>query len=818
MTDAPFSANTFLNAISHAIIAVDPVGEILYANTQARDVFPTLMLKQNIESLVNMAANDVYPDLNFEQLAKKLQEESATHRAVHVRFDKHPVHWLEVQFNFSTEDEAVIVLEIKDASDLKRIQATQDYREALLDNVLQHSKEAVIAFDEVGAIEFFSPAAEQMFNYNAAELLIEDVDIVFNPEEQENYQAILASLTEDSDISKIIARDMDCVDKSGKTFPASTVWSKSAHKNLRLYFVTITDITLLKNFMHSIQDAYVRADDNGTITDINPQAETYFSVPKTELLGQKISVLGIHPASTATKTPPDSNSIVSSPNLLLNKFLKSENPEYCEEFGVWSKELGVRITQITAWPQVSGNGKLYNILFRDLTLKKLHEEQLICSAYTDALTQIHNRAYFTKALNVCIEHAIRNGEHIGLILFDLDKFKVINDTLGHDYGDELLIEVARRLKRCIRENDIACRMGGDEFTVILRDICAVDIAAKVCQRILESCAKPYFIKQKNLICSASVGLAIFPQHAKQSDDLIKAADIAMYQAKQLGKDCFVEYCDDLRLQQTRRIDIENGLKNAIRNDEFSLHFQPKLRAPEMLVYSVEALLRWHSEKLGQVHPGEFIPIAEEAGLIIDITRWVLKESTQQYKRWVNESSVAMQHLSTVSVNISAVHLAQNLVRDVIEAIHAAEILPECLDIELTESAVMGDVHRSAGILRSLRSLGISISIDDFGTGYSSMKYLRMLPFDTVKIDRSFVNNIATDEHNRFIVEAIISIAYRLGNAVVAEGVETEKDIEELVALGCIGYQGFYFAKPMPAEKVIPFIVENTQGTTKAQKG
>jgi EAL domain-containing protein (putative c-di-GMP-specific phosphodiesterase class I) len=238
----------------------------------------------------------------------------------------------------------------------------------------------------------------------------------------------------------------------------------------------------------------------------------------------------------------------------------------------------------------------------------------------------------------------------------------------------------------------------------------------------------------------------------------------------------------------------------------------------MLIYGVEALLRWQSETLGQVHPEEFIPIAEEAGLILEITQWILRESATHFKAWREESAIARQHLTSFSVNVSVVHLEYDLLKDVTDALKAVGLPPETLEIELTESAVMRDVHRSAEILRAIRELGVNISIDDFGTGYSSMKYLRMLPFDTVKIDKSFVNNIAGDDHNRFIVEAIISITKRLGNCVVAEGVESEEDIKQLIALGCIGFQGFYYAKPMPPEKIISFTVKNTKGALQTRFG
>ena len=392
---------------------------------------------------------------------------------------------------------------------------------------------------------------------------------------------------------------------------------------------------------------------------------------------------------------------------------------------------------------------------------------------------------------------------VALMVLDVDGFKGVNDRFGHATGDELLKEVANRISNAVRESDTVARLGGDEFTVILEGIHHVDDAGRVANKILESVSAPYRLGGRDLIITTSIGIAIYPIDGENIEELLKGADIAMYSAKEGGRNQYQYFTSTMRDATSERLQIIDGLRRAIHEgDQFQLHYQPKVDISRHEVVGMEALLRWNHPEWGLVSPGRFIPIAEETDLIVQIGEWVLHEACRQMKSWLDSAPPGM----TVSVNVSSRQFRHgDLVATVQSALGQAGLPAEHLDVEITEGTLLADMDAAFDALERLRGMGVSVSVDDFGTGYSSLSYLRRLPIDSLKIDRAFVNDITDDGDGFAISAAIISLARALKLDVVAEGAETVEQIDSLRRLGCKKVQGFYFSKPLPPRQALGFM-------------
>jgi len=426
-----------------------------------------------------------------------------------------------------------------------------------------------------------------------------------------------------------------------------------------------------------------------------------------------------------------------------------------------------------------------------------HAQRVEYMAFHDSLTDLPNRAFFHHLLAQSIQHSQRYGNRSALLFLDLDRFKAVNDSLGHDVGDELLQEVGRRLVDTVRESDIVARLGGDEFVVLLPKVAETAHAAAVADKILSAIGKPFSLAGHEFRIGVSVGITLYPDDGEDEQTLIKNADIAMYSAKEAGKNNFQFYSKELTTDSLERLTLEMSLRKALQRNEFRLYYQAKRDMITGKISGMEALLRWEHPDLGLVQPMQFIPLAEENGLIVPIGRWVLQTACQQNVDWQKQG---FPHLS-MAVNLSARQfLADGLIDDIWHALNASGMAPELLELEITESMVMQDVKRTIDILNELRRIGIRIAIDDFGTGYSSLSTLKLFPLDTIKIDQSFVQNVAGSADDRGLTAAVIAVGKSLGLTVVAEGVESREQEEFLRTHLCDQFQGFYINKPMPAEE------------------
>jgi len=461
-------------------------------------------------------------------------------------------------------------------------------------------------------------------------------------------------------------------------------------------------------------------------------------------------------------------------------------------------ETGSEWLKIVSLHDAAGNIDGYMWTFIDVSLQAQENQRLYHLAHHDALTGLPNRNKFSDRLTAELLNAQRRQTVLAVLFLDIDHFKNINDSLGHDVGDLLLKEVSRILTGCVRQNDMIARQGGDEFIGILVDLRHAEDAAVVANKILTALQQPMNICGHQLFISSSIGISIYPDDAEDVESLIKHADSAMYQAKEGGRAGYRFYTNELHRFYERRFAIETHLHSALEYHEFELFYQPQIDLASGKVVGAEALIRWHSAALGNVSPAEFIPVAEESGLIIDIGQWVLQTACEQLKRWKGAGYAQIM----LGINLSSVQFREpGFINTLIEIIGRSGASPNYIDLELTERIIMKEDDATIRTLNEIHECGIHLSIDDFGSGYSSMSYLKKFPIDTLKVDRSFITDITSNADDAVIVSAMINLGHSLGLTVIAEGAEEVEQVEWLRQHGCDEIQGYYFSKPLPAPEM-----------------
>jgi diguanylate cyclase (GGDEF)-like protein/PAS domain S-box-containing protein len=436
------------------------------------------------------------------------------------------------------------------------------------------------------------------------------------------------------------------------------------------------------------------------------------------------------------------------------------------------------------------------IVFHDVGMSRAITEEMARLAQHDGLTDLPNRMLLTDRVNQAIARARRNGTRVAVMYLDLDGFKHINDSLGHAVGDKMLQSVATRLVGCVRSSDTVSRLGGDEFVVLLSEISHAADASITARKILTALTTAHTVDEANLHITLSIGLSTYPDDGQEAETLIKNADTAMYQAKETGRNSYQFYTKEMNVRAIERQAIEAELCLALERKELVLHYQPKVSLDTGEITGVEALVRWVHPERGLLPPAQFIPIAEDCGLILPIGRWVMKEACGQVKSWLD----AGLHVVPVSINVSSLEFRSgDFIQGLRAVLRETHLDPSYLELELTETVLMQRAESTTSVLRSLKSIGVRLAVDDFGTGYSSLSYLKKFPIDSLKIDRSFVRDITADTDDATIVSAVITMAKSLKKCVIAEGVETKDQIKFLQSCGCNQAQGFYFSRPVAAE-------------------
>ncbi len=534
-------------------------------------------------------------------------------------------------------------------------------------------------------------------------------------------------------------------------------------------------------------DAIVAIGLDGRIESANPQALRMHGVSEEEMIG-KHTMTYFHDAQTDVIMERIELVLQGEPQIYETAIRNHKGDIF-----------QVRMTNVPIIVQGEVVG-IYGIA-KDITENKRHEEQIHYLAYHDPLTGLMNRASFEHALGDTVQIARTNEELFSILFIDLDRFKNINDTLGHDVGDQLLRSVAQRLQGCVRDNDMVARLGGDEFTLLIRHMKDTREASVIAQRILDGMNQPHYIQGYEIIATPSIGIALYAGEDESPITLMKKADIAMYQVKKNGKGHYRFYNDKDQLY-SKKLMLEKELSQALYRNELMLHYQPQIDALHGRVIGVEALIRWEHSTLGMIMPGEFIPIAEETGLMLSIGEWVLREACQQAKQWQDEG-----HMIKIGINLSAQQFEQeSFVSTVARILKQTGVDPTYIDLEITESIAMTHISDVISKLKALKELGVSISIDDFGTGYSSLAYLENFPVDKLKIAREFTSRIGSSQANHMIISSIINLARSLNMNVIAEGVENHEQASLLQQIRCHEMQGYLFSKPVTAEALGKLLV------------
>ncbi len=540
--------------------------------------------------------------------------------------------------------------------------------------------------------------------------------------------------------------------------------------------------------LNSIGDAVLTTDLSGNVTYLNLVGEAMTGWSRAEALGRPLAeVFRIIDGTTREPAEDPARSAIAEDTvvgLATNCLLVSRD----------GSESSI---EDSAAPIHNRDGVVAGavIVFHDVSQSRAMTLRMAHLAQHDFLTGLPNRLLLTERLAHAIGLAERHRRQLAVLFLDLDYFKHINDSLGHAIGDELLQLVADRLADCVRATDTVCRQGGDEFVILLGEIEQPQDAANVSEKLLAAFAVPYLIRGHELHVTLSIGISVYPDDGADVDSLMQNADTAMYDAKASGRDNYQFFRADMNTRAVRRLFVENSLRRALKQKEFLLYYQPKIDLGSGMMTGAEALIRWLDPELGLILPEQFVPIAEECGLIVPVGRWVLREACRQVKAWLDAGLSAVP----VSVNISAVEFRQKgFLEGVALILKETGLAPRYLELELTESVLMHDAEASASVLKALKVVGVQLAIDDFGTGYSSLSYLKRFPIDTLKIDQSFVRDLATDSDDATIVSAVIGMGRNLKQRVIAEGVETQEQLAFLKTQQCAEGQGFHFSHPLSA--------------------
>lgn len=658
-------------------------------------------------------------------------------------------------------------------------------------SLYEQNPDAVMIFDTEGRFVSANKAVS-IYGYSAEELIDKPFSDYLLAEDIERVVAHFNQAVE----GRATAFECSMIDKEGDKREIS-VTDIPIYENKKVtgVYTIIKDITQHKKAQNDLMEAeakyrclienslvgvYILQD--GKIVYVNPRLCEMSGYSFDELIGMEI---------TDCIYPEDLTLV----NENINKRYKNEAASVTYEYRAIRKDKSVITLEIYG-SKIFYNGREAIIgTVIDITERKNTEKIIKHMAYHDQLTDLPNRYLLREKLNEAIIDSRQNNCHFALLFLDLDRFKPINDTMGHEIGDKVLIEIAERLKACVYKSDIISRYGGDEFSILLPGA-GVRRASEVAQQIITKISLPITLHHHELLLTPSIGISVFPNHGESFNTLIKNADLAMYHAKSSGKNNFQFFNDELNTKAQYELDLEVNLRKALEQNQLELFYQPQFNLETNQIDGAEALMRWIHPDKGIIPPANFIPLAEETGLIIPMGEWALRTACQENKKW----QVAGYSPITVSVNISAKQFFQsNLVEIVQSALTETGLDPKYLELEITESITM-DVERSISTLLELKKIGVNISIDDFGTGYSSLNYLKRLPIDKLKIDQSFIHECPHDINSNTLVRTIIIMAHLLKLQVKAEGVETQEQVSFLLGQGCKEAQGYLFSKPIPVSE------------------
>jgi diguanylate cyclase (GGDEF)-like protein/PAS domain S-box-containing protein len=675
--------------------------------------------------------------------------------------------------------------------------------------ILQSTADGLVTIDAQAIVRSFNGAAERMFGYRAEEVIGRKVSTLMPERFRPGHDDRVASANFDA---ADLQRELICLRRDGSEFPARIAMTRLPGGDDIEYVGLISDISdrkraeqnltgtlrLQESILSCTPFAVIASDAQGLIRSFNPAAERLFGYQADEVLTRltPCALLDTAELSHQTEELPAQRerSLDPGPQALFERARLGETEQrewIARRKGGETLPVEVWVTRLQAGAAAAGG---FLLIAHDISLRKKTQAYVEHLARHDALTGLPNRVLMEDRLQQAIEQARRRERKVGVIMLDVDHFKRINDSLGHHVGDELLLLISQRVQTVLRKVDTVARMGGDEFVFILPDIAQREDVNRVCEQILGVFAQPLLVGAHEITVTPSLGLCCFPDNGANARALLKHADTAMYQAKAAGRGVFRHFEHSMLRRNERRLELETALRKALARQELSLELQPQVRLRDGHLVGSEALLRWHHPQLGRVPPAQFVPLAEEMGLIGAIGEWVLREACRQAVQ--AQRSLHRDDLM-VAVNLSPRQFFQGRLVETIKSALADAALPaQCLEVEITEGIMIENADQTIELLRRLRDLGVRIAIDDFGTGYSNLAYITRFPIDRLKIDQSFIRNVTRDANDAAVTGAIIVMGHALDLSVLAEGVETEDQLRFLKQRGCDIAQGYYFGQPL----------------------
>ncbi|MHA2936804.1 EAL domain-containing protein [Vibrio sp. RC27] len=788
-----------INEVPSPLVVKDYNGKFVLTNKAVAELYGA----PSPESMIGKDDGDYIPDKKLAELFRKnvrqIMDDGKTRTVFEDSIDVHTGNLRNFQSIkkpfVHNNNEKHILLVATDVTELRNIQTDLEEQKNLFRQVIDELPSPFIVKDYDGKFVLTNKALANLYNVDSPDSMIgkDDRDYLPHLKHADNFRHNVRSIMDKGE-TQIVYEDSFDVKTGNRHHYMSTKKPFVNQKGEQQILIIANDITEMRKaeqilmqyekIMSVSQDFLSYEDKNYTYQAVN---ETYLNAFR----------LSHHAIIGKTSRELFGDSFFH--NVIKPKFDQALcGKEVSYETWVSFPSLGRRFINVSYhpyYPKDSDEVEGVVVKIDDITERYRTKEQLRYIADHDILTGLPNRRVFSKYLAKSLLDAESNDKLLAVFFLDLDRFKVINDSLGHVIGDNVLKDIAKRLQRHIRKSDVLARSGGDEFLLLLNDFDDPENVESLCKLILEELNQPVLLDEHQLFVSASIGVSIYPYDATNEKELIQSADAAMYQAKRLGRNTYQLSHENLRLQVTERFNLEKNLRSALENNEFCLFYQPQIDMNSHTVVGSEALIRWMHPKLGMIPPDKFIPVAEESGVILSMGHWVLYEACRQMQEWQS----LYGFMGTISVNVSGNQLLQASFTDIVkECLVTAGLSPSSLSLEVTESYLMNDMNNVAKQLQVLRNLGISVSIDDFGTSYSSLRYLQKLPISTLKIDRSFVNDVPEDKGDCAIVKTIIDLANNMEVGVIAEGVENEKQEAFLISQGCSLAQGYMYSKPVDA--------------------
>lgn len=705
-----------------------------------------------------------------------------------------------VPVNGGTAVRVRLLMILEDLTETQRLRQATIESDARAHAIMDNVADGIITIDERGIVESMNGSAEAIFGYDAMEVIGRNIKMLMPEPYQSEHDHYLERYISTGKTKCINAgkREVPGKRKNGEIFPMDLATSEVRIGERRVFIGVARDITERKRDMMTMSklssaiqqaaDSVVITDCEGLIEYVNPAFESLTGYSSKEAIGNQPNLVksGRHSEAFYRRLWSEIRNGRAFNAIFVNR----------------TKQGGLYYEEKTITPLRDDQGHITHFVStgKNVSERVRTEEQLDYLAHHDALTELPNRLLFIDRLKQALGRAARHKLQVAVLFLDLDRFKQINDTLGHDAGDLLLQAVAKRMSTHIRAVDSVARFGGDEFAILMEDVTGAEALPAIAQEILDALNDPFMIIDREIYITTSIGISLYPGDGGDPQSLLKNADTAMYRAKSQGKNTYRFYTADMNAKALERLTLENSLRRALERGEFVLHYQPQVDIRSGRIIGMEALLRWKHPGLGLVQPMEFVPLLEETGLIVPVGEWVIQEALGQIRAWRGMGYGDLR----MAINLSAYQVREpEMLRIVEKALRSAGSMldAQALEFEITESLLMENVPETINKMHALRELGARLSLDDFGTGYSSLSYLKRFPFNTVKIDRSFVGDITADPDDAAIASAVIAMAHSLKLDTVAEGVETQEQLAFLRERGCDTLQGYLFSRPIVAGKM-----------------